>query len=146
MLSARHIAWSQMEAERAFGQAKRSRRRASLTRRVLRRCAESARLIVLDQRAMLGRTPGRGSVREIPLGAIIATFEAGRAADFDREFRPAERTRRRWLGVWVADATGAALPPIAVVRVSDGYGVVDGHHRVSVAAARGQTTIPAVLV
>ena len=49
------------------------------------------------------------------------------------------------VGVWVADSTGAALPPISVVRVGDGFAVLDGHHRVSVAMARGATTIPAVL-
>jgi hypothetical protein len=145
MLSARHIAWSQMEADRAFGQAKRARRRASLTRTLLRRCADAARLKVHDQKAMLRRTPGRTAVREIPLASIVGTFDAGRAAEFDREFRPIERTRKRWTSVWVADATGSALPPISVVRVDDGFAVLDGHHRVSVAAARGETTIAAVL-
>jgi hypothetical protein len=37
------------------------------------------------------------------------------------------------------------LPPIEVVPVAEGYAVRDGHHRVSVAVARGAATITAVL-
>ena len=39
----------------------------------------------------------------------------------------------------------ATLPPIDVVRVCDAYAVRDGHHRVSVALARGALTIDAVV-
>ena len=35
--------------------------------------------------------------------------------------------------------------PISVVRVRDGYAVRDGHHRVSVARARGALTIDAAV-
>ena len=35
------------------------------------------------------------------------------------------------------------LPPISVVPVEDGYAIRDGHHRVSVALARGALTIDA---
>jgi ParB-like chromosome segregation protein Spo0J len=37
------------------------------------------------------------------------------------------------------------LPPISVVRVGDRYAVRDGHHRVSVAKARGAVTIDATV-
>jgi ParB-like chromosome segregation protein Spo0J len=37
------------------------------------------------------------------------------------------------------------LPPILVVRVGGGYALRDGHHRVSVARARGAATIRAVV-
>jgi ParB-like chromosome segregation protein Spo0J len=37
------------------------------------------------------------------------------------------------------------LPPISVVPVEDGYAVRDGHHRVSVARARGALTIDATV-
>jgi hypothetical protein len=37
------------------------------------------------------------------------------------------------------------LPPISVVPFGDGYAVRDGHHRVSVARARGALTIDAVV-
>ena len=115
MLSAHHVAWAHMEGERAFGQAIRARRRASLARRALRRCADCARLIVHDERTLPRRNGG--FVREIPLDAITGTFEAGRALDFDNEFRPSKRARNRWLRVWVGEHTGAGLPPIGVRRV-----------------------------
>ena len=37
------------------------------------------------------------------------------------------------------------LPPISVVAVGDGYAVLDGHHRVSVARARGAVAIDATV-
>jgi hypothetical protein len=41
---------------------------------------------------------------------------------------------------------GAALPPVELVRVEDIYFVQDGHHRISVARAMGQTCIEAEVV
>ena len=64
---------------------------------------------------------------------------------FDGDFRPAPAARSRWQRVWVAEHRGQALPPIAVTRVGDAYAVRDGHHRVSVARARGALTIDATL-
>ena len=145
MLSAHHIAWSLMEGERAFGHATRARRRASLTRRLFRRCAECAQLIVHDQRALTRRTAGATGVQEIPVAAITGTVEPGRAREFDSEFRPSPRTRKRWLRVWTAEQTGPGLPPISVIRVGDAYAIRDGHHRVSVARACGALTIDAIV-
>src|SRR4051794_24297352 len=134
MLSHHHVAWRYMEAERAFGQAKRKRR----TRKLFRR---SAPLDVRGQLALARRSAASGRVREIPLDAIVGTFDPGRALQFDRSFGPVERTRRRWLSVWMADD----LPPIWVMKVGESYALLDGHHRVSVALARGATTIPAIV-
>ncbi len=145
MLSAHHVAWSLMEGERAFGQAARSRRRASLTGRLFRRCAECAQLIVHDPRALTRRTAGATGVQEILVAEITGTVEPGRAREFDREFRPSPRTRKRWLRVWAAEQTGGGLPPISVIRVGDAYAIRDGHHRVSVARARGALTIDAIV-
>jgi hypothetical protein len=145
MLSAHHVAWSLMEADRAFSQATRSRRRASLTRRLFRRCVECARLVVHDERTVARRNAGAPGVHEIPLEAITGTVEPGRAREFDSEFRPSPRTRKRWTRVWVAEHTGPGLPPISVVRVGETYAIRDGHHRVSVARARGAATIDAIV-
>jgi hypothetical protein len=41
---------------------------------------------------------------------------------------------------------GDELPPIDVYKVGDGYYVIDGHHRVSVARSLGRETIPARVV
>ena len=132
--------WLQTEAERAFGRASRARRRAMLACRMLRRCCCTG-LTVADG-AGAPRAAGRG-VREIPLSEITGTLEPGRAAQFDPSFRPAAVTRERWQRVWLAEARGAVLPPISVVPAADGYAVRDGHHRVSVALARGALTIDA---
>ena len=64
---------------------------------------------------------------------------------FDRAFRPAAAARDRWQRVWLAERRGAVLPPVSLVRVGDRYVVRDGHHRVSVARARGALTIDATL-
>jgi hypothetical protein len=131
----------QMDAERAFRRAARRRRRAELARRLRRVPADCGRLTVYDERMLARRVrPGSG-IREIPLSAINGTAEPGRAAIFDRSFRPAPAARRRWMGIWMAEHRGVALPPVTVVPVEGGYALLDGHHRVSVAAARGAATI-----
>jgi hypothetical protein len=141
---ANDFGWAAAEAERAFGRAVRARRRASLTSRVLRRFAECAQLVIHDGHA-LRRSAGGHGVRDIPLDAITGSLEPNRAAQFDREFRPAPPARGRWLSVWLAEQRGAALPPISVARVGDAYAIRDGHHRVSVARARGAVAISAIV-
>jgi hypothetical protein len=136
---------AEIDAERAFAQAARARRRALLGRVLRRRPAGDERLAVYDERAARRRAArvARG-VREIPIDAIGATLEPSRAALFDRRFRPAPAARARWERIWLAEQRGQALPPISVVPVGDGWAVRDGHHRVSVARARGALTIDAV--
>jgi hypothetical protein len=119
-----------IDAERAFSRLARERRRAAMLRRLLRRPACLGRLAVFS---------------EIPLGAIQGTVEPSRARMFDGDFRPAAAARTRWERVWVAEQRGQALPPISVTRVGDAYAVRDGHHRVSVARARGALTIDATI-
>jgi hypothetical protein len=84
-------------------------------------------------------------VHEIPIAAIVGTVEPSRAGLFDGCFRPARAARDRWERIWLAEHRGVQLPPISVMRVRGGYAVRDGHHRVSVARARGATTIDAVV-
>jgi hypothetical protein len=136
--------WAVAEAERAFGKANRARRRASFLRRLLRRCGECAQLAIHDVHVLCRSSGGHG-VRDIPLDAITGSLEPNRAAQFDSEFRPAPSTRGRWLSVWGAEQRGAVMPPISVARVGDAYAVRDGHHRVSVARARGAVAISAVV-
>ncbi len=130
-------AWETASAEQAFGRALRARRRATVARRVLRRCAACARLAIRDARP----AARAATVREIPIAEIRGTLEPNRARHFDAEFRPAGAVRRRWESVWVAEQRGVALPPISVAAVCDGYAIRDGHHRVSVAQTRGAATI-----
>jgi hypothetical protein len=133
-----------MDAARAFDRAIRAHRRDALVRRLRRRCVEGARLAVHETKAR--RQSAGGGVRQIPLDAIYATVEPSRTRQFDRWFRPAVRaTRGRWERLWIADQRGQILPPISVAKAGDGYAVIDGHHRVSVARARGALTIDAVV-
>jgi hypothetical protein len=135
-----------LDAEQAFNRAARSRRRAALLRRLRGDdgCGDG-RLPV-----HLGRAPAtatsRPAIREIPLDAIRGTLEPSRAELFDCGFRPSAKVRARWQRLWSAEVRGAVLPPISVVDVGDGYVVRDGHHRVSVARARGALMIDATVV
>jgi hypothetical protein len=135
-----------IDAERAFTQQARARRRASLGRRLRREPADHGRLTVVDERwGERSAAPRARGVMEIPVSAVTATLEPGRAPLFDSEFRPAPAARARWQRVWLAESRGAVLPPIDVVRIGDAYAVRDGHHRVSVARARGALTIDATV-
>jgi hypothetical protein len=136
--------WIAAEAERAFAKAIRQRRRASLLRRLLPRCVECAKLGIFDADSARRSRAAHG-VRDIPLDAIAGTLEPHRAAEFDSAFRPSPQMRRRWLSVWMAEERGAVLPPISVASIGDVYAIRDGHHRVSVARARGVVAISAIV-
>jgi hypothetical protein len=80
--------------------------------------------------------------RTIPLTAIVGTVDA--TTDFDARFRPAsERVASRWLSIARAHHDGRPLPPIDVIELTDGYYVLDGRHRVSVARALAHSEIDA---
>jgi hypothetical protein len=113
-----------------------SRAARRLTRR--RRCPDAPRSP--DDAGGMPRRSGRLEV--IPLDAIVGTLEP--TTLFDACFRPAsERIRARWERIALAHRKGVALPPIVVRKLSDGYYVVDGRHRVSVAVSLGQADIDA---
>ena len=59
--------------------------------------------------------------------------------------RPLPAARPRWQRIYAAEQSGEVLPPISVTAVADGYAIRDGHHRVSVAKARGAETITALI-
>jgi hypothetical protein len=134
-----------IDAERAFTRSARERKRAALLARLRRRSAGPRRLAVYDEPSG-ARVRGDRGIHEIPLSAIRGTLEPSRARMFDGAFRPTAAARSRWQRVWVAEQRGQALPPISVAPVGDSYAVRDGHHRVSVARARGALTIDATLV
>lgn len=80
--------------------------------------------------------------REVPLDKIRGT--EGRLNDFDDRFHPlTDRTRQRWLSVATANEQGMDLPPVELIQIEEVYFVRDGHHRISVARAFGQTMITA---
>ncbi|HVV09082.1 hypothetical protein [Amycolatopsis sp.] len=90
--------------------------------------------------AALGRqSESHEGRRDVPVRAIVGTV--ARVGDFDRDFRPRNPAlRERWETL---AASHAELPPVSLVRLGELYFVEDGHHRVSIARARGQETISA---
>jgi hypothetical protein len=135
--------WTRLEADLAFTTASRARRRAALLRRV-RRPRRATRGLPLYDETIQRRSGPRGDT-EIPLEAITGTTEPNRAAQFDQHFRPKPVTRGRWQRVWLAVQQDVTLPPISVVQIGEAYAIRDGHHRVSVAKARGALTITALV-
>lgn len=78
-------------------------------------------------------------LQEVELDAIVGSV--ARAGDFDRHMHPRKpHLRDRWEAL---AATKRDLPPVHLVRLNDFYFVEDGHHRVSIARARGAQTISA---
>jgi hypothetical protein len=136
-----------MDAERAFARVAGARRRAAVASRLRRRPAACTRLAVAEEWAARPASAAAwGGIRAIPVAAISATVEPSRARLFDRCFRPRAAARERWQRLWLAEHRGTPLPPISVVRMGEGeYAVRDGHHRISVARARGALTIDAVV-
>jgi hypothetical protein len=80
----------------------------------------------------------------IDLDSIVGTVDR-RRGEFDRDFRPSPGTRGRWERIAEARKRGEAMPAIDVFRIGDLHCVRDGHHRVSVARARGAVTIDAII-
>jgi len=126
----------------------RERRRQALARiaaRLRREPDDVNEMLPFDEVvAALGQRAQRDlGVQTIRLDSIVGT--AGRRRDeFDRSFRPlSDRLRDRWRGIAAARRQGAEMPPIEVYRVGDLHFVEDGHHRVSVARAMGDTVIEA---
>jgi len=134
------------EARDRFTRLARARGRDRLRLRL--RGRPPRRLEVFDDRAGWALTAARRSlgVRPIAIASITATVEQSKARAFDLAFRPARRSAERWTRMWMAQARGAALPPVSVYRVGEQHVVRDGHHRVSVARERGLTVLDADIV
>jgi hypothetical protein len=88
----------------------------------------------------------RLGVQAIAVSSIVGTTDRHKAEAFDRELRPPEWSRRRWAQMYDAAQRGTELPPISVYRVGTEHFLRDGHHRVSVARARGAHEIEAHVV
>ena len=80
----------------------------------------------------------------VPLCQIQGSASSARRYDFDANFRPlTAHNHSRWQGISTARQRGRKLPPVALIQVGEIYFVEDGHHRISVAKARGEQTIEA---
>lgn len=81
----------------------------------------------------------------IPLDKIVGS--ASRSQDFDPEFRPLlPHLRQRWVNIAALRLLNVSLPAVELVQIAEVFYVVDGHHRVSVARALGQSYIDARVV
>jgi hypothetical protein len=128
-----------LDSQSDFLRARRAHRVASIVS-WLRGRRSGNRLRTLSRSAPLAAGPAR--VEVVALRAIVGTLEPTR--NFDSSFRPASNlVRWRWERIALAHRKGDALPPVVLRRQADGYYVVDGRHRVSVAQALGYRDIDA---
>jgi hypothetical protein len=132
------------DAAAAFARERRRQSLAKLASRARRRDDVAVMLPFEDVVAALGRSGERHlGLQSIAVESVIGTVDR-REAEFDRRFRPASsRPRRRWESIAVARRRGRSMPPIDVYRIGTLHFVIDGHHRVSVARAHGDTHIDA---
>ncbi len=113
--------------------------RARHARRALMRRADASALPVL---AKTGAAARQVAV-VVPLAQIVGSVDRG-PHPFDRRFDPsADSAWARFAGVLRARNEGLELPPVLLQEGCDGFYVLDGHHRVAVARAMGDTEIRA---
>ena len=140
----RETGFPRSDVENDFLRVRRRQVLARLAQR-LRRGPDDVNLILpfSDVVGALGVEGERAlGLKTIRLSTVVGTVDSRR--DFDRRFRPTSaRVRERWERLALAERRGAPIPPIDVYRVGELHFVRDGHHRVSIALATGQTTIDA---
>jgi hypothetical protein len=133
----------QIEAIQRFENSRRLAQIMYVWRRVVRAAQH-----LLPFEPIHARLPNRNGlhrgVQEIPLRQIVGSV--GRAAEFDRDFRPLRNGHReRWVNIRLLHAT-IGWEPIIVHQVGNLYFVEDGHHRVSVARDMGLDVIEASVI
>jgi hypothetical protein len=134
----------QSDVEDDFLRARRRQVAARLAARLRHQPDSASRLLPLSQvaGALGNRSERRLGLQSIPLASIAGTLDARR--DFDNQFRPTSNlARARWERLALAQRRGEPIPPIEVYRVGGQHFVVDGLHRVSIAAATHQKMIDA---
>lgn len=86
-----------------------------------------------------------GGLKPVSLDRICGSL--GRTADFDNRFHPLDdRIRDRWVSIAMARSQNIPLAPVELIQVGDCYFVKDGHHRISVARAMGESAIDAEII
>jgi hypothetical protein len=136
------------DAKSDFSRERRRQAIAKLARRLRSEPADVSVMLPFEEVvAALGRRGQRDlGIQTIPLDSIVGTVDRKRG-EFDRTFRPASAgVRGRWEEIAAARRRGAAMPPIDVYRIGELHFVLDGHHRVSVARAHGDTHIDAHVI
>ena len=135
----------QQDAQHDFAVARRSRAMSKIVSRLRSEPDDVSAMLPFEEVvAALGRRSEHDiGLQTIELDSIVGTV-ARRRGEFDRNFKPASKgVRGRWEGIATARRRGQAMPPIDVYRIGELHFVEDGHHRVSVARALGDTHIEA---
>jgi hypothetical protein len=84
-------------------------------------------------------------IKVVSIHSIVGS--EGRATDFDMGFHPlSEAARERWVSMAIACLSRLPIPPVQLIQVGEAYFVRDGHHRISVSQAFGQTAIDAEVI
>jgi hypothetical protein len=84
-------------------------------------------------------------IQVVQIHSIIGS--EGKVTDFDMGFHPIKETsRERWVSLAIAYIGCLPLPPVELIQIGDAYFVRDGHHRISVGRAFGQTSIDAEVI
>ena len=141
---ARDTGLPQTDAQFDFGRARRRRALSRLAAALRREPSDINVILPFDEvvEALGWRGERRLGLQTIPLDSIVGTVD--RSREFDRAFRPtSSRVRPRWERIAMAQRKGQEMPPIDVYRIGELHFVEDGHHRVSVARAQGDTHIEA---
>ena len=129
------------DAEADFLKVRRQQRMSGLARKMR---GDEGRVLALDEvlKAVGNRGEQSLGVHSIPVERIVGSVDKVR--EFDPSFRPTSgRNRTRWERLAEAVRRGQPIPPIDVYQVGDMYFVRDGHHRVSVVRALGDSLIEA---
>jgi hypothetical protein len=130
-----------LDAQADFRRARRAHATARIGCWFARRRHRSRPPTLTDVIANVG---GIARLEVVPLRSIVGTLEP--TTQFDARFRPtSELMRHRWERIALAHRKGDALPPVVLLARPDGYYVVDGRHRVSVALALGHRGIDGIV-
>jgi hypothetical protein len=101
--------------------------------------------VLFDLESLSGlrvRASHYGGIQAVSLEHICGTL--GRTSDFDNCFHPLDdRLRDRWVSIAIARFQYIPLAPVELIHVGGCYFVKDGHHRISVARAFGESAVDA---
>jgi hypothetical protein len=134
------------DAQHASARMVRERRLAAFRRRMARRPDDEDQLPCLSDAIETGAQRRGLGVQPIAIDSIVGTTQPDKARAFDNRFRPPPWSQGRWQTLWIARCRGTPIDPISVYRVGDEHYVRDGHHRVSVARALGESAIDAEVI
>lgn len=101
---------------------------------------------LLDLQEVVGRktySQRYGGIKSVDIRLIRGTLGT-KGLDFDHHFHPlTDRIRDRWVSVAKAREENVPLDVLRLIQIGGSYFVVDGHHRISVASALGESAVDA---